>query len=202
MVFNVIPHGILLTKMKEECGVEAPLNHCGTLLFVTKSGPEWAFQIEIYRTDVYTGTLIECVFSPSLLLSYHYNLSNAARPGQRRCGPSGSQLPTIRPRRLQKLQTPVSLLYHTILCGPMTFIGCHSSLPIDISLGVPTLTPIPLVNTRCLNGGLASLHRSRTHTVDPDMNSPSTCDPLESACSSKSTATDADPHDVWNPYPP
>jgi len=48
---------------KEECGVEASLNHCGTLLFVSKGGPEWAFQIELYRADAYSGTLIEFVFS-------------------------------------------------------------------------------------------------------------------------------------------
>jgi len=46
---------------KEECGIEASLEHCGTLLFVTKGGPEWAFQIEIYRADAYSGTLIEFV---------------------------------------------------------------------------------------------------------------------------------------------
>ncbi|KAI0305168.1 hypothetical protein B0F90DRAFT_1625355 [Multifurca ochricompacta] len=46
-------------ELKEECGVEASLDHCGTLLFVNKGGPEWAFQIEIYRADGYSGTLIE-----------------------------------------------------------------------------------------------------------------------------------------------
>jgi hypothetical protein len=46
---------------KEECGIEAPLNHCGTLLFVSKGGP-WSFQIELYRSDTYSGTLIEFVF--------------------------------------------------------------------------------------------------------------------------------------------
>ncbi|KAF8271888.1 hypothetical protein EI94DRAFT_1678835 [Lactarius quietus] len=46
-------------ELKEECGIEASLEHCGTLLFVTKGGPEWAFQIEIYRADTYSGTLIE-----------------------------------------------------------------------------------------------------------------------------------------------
>jgi len=46
-------------ELKEECGVEAPLDHCGTLLFVSNGGPEWAFQIELYRADAYTGTLIE-----------------------------------------------------------------------------------------------------------------------------------------------
>ncbi|KAI0053122.1 hypothetical protein FA95DRAFT_1552608 [Auriscalpium vulgare] len=46
-------------ELKEECGVEAPLQHCGSLLFVSQSGPEWAFQIEVYRADEYTGALIE-----------------------------------------------------------------------------------------------------------------------------------------------
>ncbi|KAH9974060.1 NUDIX hydrolase domain-like protein [Lactifluus volemus] len=46
-------------ELKEECGIEASLNHCGTLLFTIQGGPEWAFQIEIYRADAYTGALIE-----------------------------------------------------------------------------------------------------------------------------------------------
>ncbi|KAH9053179.1 hypothetical protein EDB87DRAFT_1653153 [Lactarius vividus] len=46
-------------ELKEECGIEASLEHCGTLLFFTKGGPEWAFQIEIYRAEAYSGTLIE-----------------------------------------------------------------------------------------------------------------------------------------------
>ena len=50
---------------KEECGIEAPLSHCGTLLFFSKGGPGWAFQIELYRSDAYSGTLIEFVFSSS-----------------------------------------------------------------------------------------------------------------------------------------
>lgn len=37
------------------------MEHSGTLLFVAKGGPEWAFQIEIYRADTYSGTLIEFV---------------------------------------------------------------------------------------------------------------------------------------------
>lgn len=57
---------------KEECGVEAPLNHCGTLLFVSKEGPEWAFQIELYRADTYSGTLIEFVFLSSAVLTVIY----------------------------------------------------------------------------------------------------------------------------------
>ena len=144
---------------KEECGVEAPLNHCGTLLFVSKGGPEWAFQIELYRADTYSGTLIEFVFY--LLLSSHRDLSDVNRPGQKKCDPSGFLLLTPRPWRLQKLPTLVSLPYPMIPCGLMTFIGCHFSLPIGLSLGVLTLTPIPPVNTRCLDGGLASLHSSR-----------------------------------------
>ncbi|KAH9985601.1 hypothetical protein BJV77DRAFT_1031733 [Russula vinacea] len=54
-----LPAQAALRELKEECGIEAALNHCGTLLFVSKGGPEWAFQIEIYRADVYSGTLIE-----------------------------------------------------------------------------------------------------------------------------------------------
>ena len=57
MVFT----GRLTPYTKEECGIEAPLDHCGTLLFVSKGGP-WSFQIELYRSDTYSGTLIEFVF--------------------------------------------------------------------------------------------------------------------------------------------
>ncbi|KAI0060747.1 hypothetical protein BV25DRAFT_1858684 [Artomyces pyxidatus] len=46
-------------ELKEECGIDAPLQHCGSLLFVTRGGPEWAFQIEIYRAEEYSGTLTE-----------------------------------------------------------------------------------------------------------------------------------------------
>ncbi|KAI9511618.1 hypothetical protein F5148DRAFT_1169213 [Russula earlei] len=53
------PGQAALRELKEECGVEARLNHCGTLLFVTTGEPEWAFQIELYRADAYSGTLIE-----------------------------------------------------------------------------------------------------------------------------------------------
>jgi 8-oxo-dGTP diphosphatase / 2-hydroxy-dATP diphosphatase len=54
-------HRTISFLTKEECGIEASLEHCGTLLFSTKGGPEWAFQIEIYRADAYSGTLIEFV---------------------------------------------------------------------------------------------------------------------------------------------
>ena len=65
-----IGHLLSYPLVKEECGIEAPLNHCGTLFFVNKGGPEWAFQIELYRADTYSGTLIEFVFpSPSFVLS-------------------------------------------------------------------------------------------------------------------------------------
>ncbi|PPQ88547.1 hypothetical protein CVT25_009927 [Psilocybe cyanescens] len=43
---------------KEESGVTAPLEHAGSLLFVSE-GVECAFQIEIYRTDTYEGAITE-----------------------------------------------------------------------------------------------------------------------------------------------
>jgi len=54
-----LPAQAALRELREECGIEAPLKHCGTLFFVNKGGPEWAFQIELYRADTYSGTLIE-----------------------------------------------------------------------------------------------------------------------------------------------
>jgi 8-oxo-dGTP diphosphatase/2-hydroxy-dATP diphosphatase len=47
-----------VSAAQEEAGIQAPLDHCGTLLFLTQS-IEWAFQIEIYRAETYTGELIE-----------------------------------------------------------------------------------------------------------------------------------------------
>ena len=142
---------------KEECGIEAPLNHCGTLLFVSKGGPGWAFQIELYRSDAYSGTLIEFAFS---LRPSHF-LSEADRSGQRRCDLDGSLLWTPSLQRFRRRPMLFFLPYPMIPCGLTTFIGCHSSLPIVLSSGAPTLTPTHLVNTRCSNGGLASLRRSR-----------------------------------------
>ncbi|ETW75834.1 hypothetical protein HETIRDRAFT_330154, partial [Heterobasidion irregulare TC 32-1] len=46
-------------ELKEEAGIEAPLEHYGTFLFVTRGGSEWAFQIEIFRAEDYSGTLVE-----------------------------------------------------------------------------------------------------------------------------------------------
>ncbi|KAA1473002.1 hypothetical protein DENSPDRAFT_216973 [Dentipellis sp. KUC8613] len=46
-------------ELEEEAGIEAPLEHSGTFLFVTEGGPDWAFQIEIYRAEEYSGTLAE-----------------------------------------------------------------------------------------------------------------------------------------------
>lgn len=48
--------------MKEEAGILAPLKYAGTLLFYNK-GSEWAFHIEIFRADTYTGTITESVLS-------------------------------------------------------------------------------------------------------------------------------------------
>ncbi|VDB92474.1 unnamed protein product [Peniophora sp. CBMAI 1063] len=44
---------------KEEAGIDAPLEHCGSLLFILENGPEWAFQIELYRASSYTGEITE-----------------------------------------------------------------------------------------------------------------------------------------------
>jgi len=41
-------------ELREEAGIKAPLEHAGTFLFLV-NGAEWAFQIEIYRADTYTG---------------------------------------------------------------------------------------------------------------------------------------------------
>jgi len=47
-----------LLFLQEEAGIEAPLEHVGTFLFLTSS-VQWAFQIEIYRADTYTGVPTE-----------------------------------------------------------------------------------------------------------------------------------------------
>ena len=43
---------------QEEAGIRAPLEHAGSLLFVS-DGMKWAFQIEIYRANSYEGTVTE-----------------------------------------------------------------------------------------------------------------------------------------------
>ena len=43
---------------QEEAGIRAPLEHAGSLLFISE-GAERAFQIEIYRANSYEGTVTE-----------------------------------------------------------------------------------------------------------------------------------------------
>ncbi|KIJ61438.1 hypothetical protein HYDPIDRAFT_69630, partial [Hydnomerulius pinastri MD-312] len=45
-------------ELKEESGIDAPLEHAGTLLFLAV-GSEWAFHIEVYSARSYTGTPTE-----------------------------------------------------------------------------------------------------------------------------------------------
>ncbi|KAF9457142.1 NUDIX hydrolase domain-like protein [Collybia nuda] len=47
-----------LRELEEEAGITAPLEHAGSLLFLTE-GIEKAFQIEIYRATEYSGTISE-----------------------------------------------------------------------------------------------------------------------------------------------
>ncbi|KAJ6610998.1 hypothetical protein B0H10DRAFT_2058080 [Mycena sp. CBHHK59/15] len=44
-------------ELQEEAGINAPLEHSGTLLFVVP-GDKWA-HIDIYRADEYSGTITE-----------------------------------------------------------------------------------------------------------------------------------------------
>ncbi|KAG1804259.1 NUDIX hydrolase domain-like protein [Suillus subaureus] len=47
-----------MRELKEEAGIDAPLEHAGSLLFMAK-GVEWAFQIEIFSARTYSGTPTE-----------------------------------------------------------------------------------------------------------------------------------------------
>ncbi|KAG2752263.1 hypothetical protein P692DRAFT_201838554 [Suillus brevipes Sb2] len=47
-----------IRELKEEAGIDAPLEHTGSLLFMTK-GAGWAFQIEIFSAHSYSGTPTE-----------------------------------------------------------------------------------------------------------------------------------------------
>lgn len=47
-----------MRELKEEAGIDAPLKHAGSLLFMAK-GSEWAFQIEIFSARTYSGTPTE-----------------------------------------------------------------------------------------------------------------------------------------------
>ena len=50
----------MLIFIQEEACIDAPLQHAGSLLFVTK-GAEWAFQIEVFSARTYSGTPTEQV---------------------------------------------------------------------------------------------------------------------------------------------
>ncbi|KAG6332547.1 hypothetical protein ID866_6546 [Astraeus odoratus] len=45
-------------ELKEEAGIDAPLEHAGTLIFLTE-GTEWAFHIDVFSARSYTGTPTE-----------------------------------------------------------------------------------------------------------------------------------------------
>lgn len=47
-----------MRELKEEAGIDAPLQHAGSLLFMAK-GAGWAFQIEIFSAHSYSGTPTE-----------------------------------------------------------------------------------------------------------------------------------------------
>ncbi len=51
---------------QEEAGINAPLEHCGVLFFVV-DGAEAAFHIDVFRADMYSGTITECVLELSSL---------------------------------------------------------------------------------------------------------------------------------------
>ena len=166
VLVQIIEDLIPTFSSKEECGIEASLDHCGTLLFAIQGGPEWAFQIELYRADAYTGALIEFVFSFPFLSPPPCFPSHAYHLGQKRCDPSGFLLPTRNPSKFHRQQMPFYLPYPTIPCGPMTFTGCLSSFLINLLLGVPTLILIPLAHTECLDGGLASLQHNLVFAIN------------------------------------
>jgi len=48
------------SRAQEEAGIIAPLEHAGSLLFLSEDA-EWAFEIEIYRAETYEGTVTEYV---------------------------------------------------------------------------------------------------------------------------------------------
>lgn len=45
-------------ELEEESGIQGPLVHAGHLLFLTEE-VEWAFHIDIYKAESYTGTITE-----------------------------------------------------------------------------------------------------------------------------------------------
>ncbi|KAF7975518.1 hypothetical protein HWV62_9331 [Athelia sp. TMB] len=45
-------------ELMEESGIEAPLEHAGTLLFLI-AGVQWAFHIDIYRAESFSGNPVE-----------------------------------------------------------------------------------------------------------------------------------------------
>jgi len=74
----------MLIFIQEEACIDAPLQHAGSLLFVTK-GAEWAFQIEVFSARTYSGTPTEQV----LFYMCDRGITNGWNPGQTKCDPNG-----------------------------------------------------------------------------------------------------------------
>ncbi|KIY47742.1 hypothetical protein FISHEDRAFT_44853, partial [Fistulina hepatica ATCC 64428] len=55
---NELSRDAAIRELEEEAGIRAPLEHAGVLLFVTE-GVEWAFHIDIYRAETFSGEVIE-----------------------------------------------------------------------------------------------------------------------------------------------
>lgn len=55
--------------MQEESGLEAPLEHCGVLLFY-EEGHQYAHYIDLYRADSWSGEPTELVKKDPVPLIY------------------------------------------------------------------------------------------------------------------------------------
>ncbi|TFK41513.1 NUDIX hydrolase domain-like protein [Crucibulum laeve] len=55
---NETPLQAAVRELEEEAGIQAPLEYAGTLLFYTQ-GSEFAFHIDIYRAEAFSGTITE-----------------------------------------------------------------------------------------------------------------------------------------------
>jgi hypothetical protein len=94
MIYQDTEWGLL----QEEAGIRAPLRHAGVLLFLTDE-TKWAFHIDIFTAEDYTGTITEYPISllpPPSLIKVCISRSEEMKPEWFSTNTSGnSELPGI-----------------------------------------------------------------------------------------------------------
>jgi hypothetical protein len=135
---------------KEEAGISAPLEHVGVLLFVSE-GSDWAFHIEIYRADEYTGMITESVNVACYLFSCG---SLTFMSDLKKCDRNGSRFPPM------QLMFQCLTRYPMTRCGMMIAFGCRFFCA-NVLLRDEPIFVVMEIHLQCRNGGSASLRRGK-----------------------------------------